>query len=334
MYKRVSLNFVFLALLPVLGVGPCGVHACARLMMINDVGTQFQVMATDRGEPAVGVAYVLRRGADQCHGGEVLAKATTDHRGSAEFGPLPLGSATLCEVDLEGNEWSEWRVNVLPKLPSHTIIETRAAGRNPIPVREASGVIRVANYSPSPEGQGELVVTLADVVTRKTLYETTANRAGEFSFSGTIPGGRYYLTFVNKFVGGEFYVEVRPDARYASVNVDAVISDCGTSAMQREPEGPAKVTIACGQVFDSTKQPLSSQALMLFDEGMNLVERVVTDQDGKFQFSPQNAGHYLIYAPRIPDLPGRREIELRPKGANTACTAPLRLNLDFGYSDW
>jgi hypothetical protein len=335
-YMKRYLSFAFLALIPALGVGPCVVHACARVMMIKDVGTQFQVTATDRGEPAVGVEYVLRRGDDQCRGGEVLAKATTDRGGKAEFGPVSAGPATLCTVDLQGHEWSEWSVNVRAIFSSHTNIETQAAGWNPIPVRAAAGVIRVANYSPSPEGQGELMVTLADIATHKSLYQTTANMKGEFSFSGTIPGGRYYLTFVNKVVGGELYVEVRPDSRYASLNVDAEINDCGTSAMQREPEEPAKVTIACGQVFDSTKQAGSGQPVMLFDEGMSLVERVVTDKDGKFQFSPQNAGHYLVYAPRIPDLPARREIEVQLAGGNasTACIAPLRLNLDFGYSDY
>lgn len=335
-YMRGSRIVAFLALISVLAVAPHALHACVVSMVTKTVGTRFQVTATDRGEPAVGVEYVLRRG-DQCHG-DILAKAKTDFRGRAEFGPVHKGPATLCTVDLEGQDWAAWSLNIRAKSGPKANLETSAYGWNPLPVRAAGGVIRLANSTPSPHGQTELVVKLMDITARKTLYETTANAKGEFSFSEAIPLGRYYLVFGDKkvkFMEGGLYVELRPDARYSSLNLDAVISDCGMSAMQREPEEPAQVAIACGQVFDPMKKPVSRQAILLFDDGMKLVERVVADEDGKFQFSPQNAGPYLIYAPRIPDLPARREIELLPTGANanTACTAPLRLDLEFGYSD-
>jgi hypothetical protein len=337
MHMRGSLVIAFLALISVLAVGPRAVHACVVAMVTKDVGTQFQVTATDRGEPAAGVEYILRRGDDHCRGGNVLAKAKTDSQGRAEFGPVPKGPTTLCTVDLEGQESAAWSLNIRANFAPKTNLKTSAYGWNPLPVRAAGGVIRLANSTPSPDGQTELTVKLMDLTARKNLYETTANAKGEFSFSEAIPAGRYYLVFAYKklkFMEGGLYVELRPDARYASLNLDATISDCGMSAMQREPEEPAKVAMACGQVFDSMKKPVSHQEVMLFDDSMKLVERAVTDKNGKFQFSPQNAGHYLIYAPGMPDLlPARREIELPPAGASAGCTAPLRLNLEFGYSD-
>jgi 5-hydroxyisourate hydrolase-like protein (transthyretin family) len=335
MYTKGSLVLPFLAFILTLAAAPRAVYACVVSMVTKDVATQFQVMATDRGEPASGVEYVLRRGGDECRG-EVLAKSTTDYQGKAKFGPIPKGPATLCTVDLEGQEYAAWSLNIRAKFAPETNLKTSAYGRNPLPVRAAGGVIRLANSTPSPEGQRELMVKLMDVTARKTLYETAANAKGEFFFSETVAVGHYYLVFGDKkfkFIKGGLYVEVRPDARYASLNLDATISDCGMSAMQREPEEPTKVAVACGRVFDSRKTPASRREVMLFDEAMKLVQRTVTDKDGKFQFSPQNAGHYLIYVPGIPDLPARREIKLVRAGASAGCPAPLRLNLEVGYSD-
>jgi hypothetical protein len=132
---------------------------------------------------------------------------------------------------------------------------------------------------------------------------------------------------------GGVYVEARPNARFATVNLDATFSDCGMLAMQREPVEPAKVTIAGGQVFGPMKKPARRETVMLFDTSLKIVEKVVADEDGKFRFSPQSPGRYLIYASSIGNLPGQREIEIERADSGTSCMAPQRLKLEFVYSD-
>lgn len=321
-------------------VGARVTTACSRVRVITKVGPQFRLHVTDRGAPAVGVRYELRKKDNSK--GNVIAFAVTDSGGFANFSNLEPGILTLGRKSESLDERAEFEVSDKGKIG--TTVEWTLPKWNPIKVRAASGTLIGPQFYPTLS-QAPFSLALLDAENSEEIKTTKSDSKGHFSFGRDVLNGRYFLQISIeqiRSVGGRVLIEIRPAAKSAELDLDLSFSSCGLRSLAREDREEIETSAVCGTVEGTNGWPIAeyldgrpvlARVFLLKDgEGFNIAAETQTDASGKFQFKSLTSGVYRLVVPDPTFYQGAfvQVVHVRP-GNSDGCATPIFAKLQQMY---
>jgi len=324
-------RFAILAAATCLGAFlPALVSACSVFYPTVEVGKAFRVKVTDHGRPINGLRLVL--GPPDLGGGPI--SSVTDSDGYASFHDLFPGSLTLT-AEYDG----DWRDTVFVHIssdgPTNAIVPLRWPARNPIKVREATGLIRGPEYYPD-QMQAKLSLSLIEGISAQEIEETRSDNKGHFSFNSVLAPGIYYIrlnpsglrAWDNEQIHGAIPIEINEAATPDSLDLDLGWSSCGLGYSQAFRQSSLKMSKICGDLKDSEGAVIDRAQVWLEPVAGEpaTIERTLTrSESGQFELREQVAGDYLLIVKSPGFQPYLRVIHLDPARASDGCKHPLHI---------
>jgi hypothetical protein len=196
-----------------------------------------------------------------------------------------------------------------------------------LPVRTLTGVLRWPAFQ---EGSrpAALGVELLDGRTGRLLRSTRTGAGGAFHLPTPAPG-RYVLRVTPPGSdSGEVPIVVDPGAAPEDLDLEFGSTSCGVSFVAHHacPREEIRISGFRGQVLDGAEAPIGRAALSVFSGNGEEVERLVSDEMGRFDSGGRLAGNYelTVRAPGFTTL--RQKVHVTP-AVGGARAAAMRIEL-------
>jgi len=309
---------------------PC--LACVMMMPASravHVGPTFRIQVEDRGRPVPGLSLQL-----QASG--FSANRVTDERGFAEFDGLDPELYTL-RAEHDVGAWPVTPLLVETAQPSGITVPVAWPSIPPVVIRSLRGALHLQN-PPGDQPWPELLVSLIDSASGKSLRSTSTTQSGAFDF-GDIAPGIYFLQLQPSNLkypdgtspSGLIAISVEPGAQAEHAEIDLMESDCGLMYKDLSACPQAETTLGQfrGRVTNEAGTGIRMAEIALFDASGKLIEELRAGASGEFTSTEAVAGQYdlvvrgpvfgtfrtsLVIASAAATQPGALHVELSEWG--------------------
>jgi hypothetical protein len=326
--------------LSIVFLSPCISRACSIVYSSVQVGTQFRVRITDRSRPVRALRLVLSSPNSSNAEHVVTIYSVTDAEGVAGFSNVPPGKFFLSADNDLSSFPDDTGVEVAPNGPANVIVELKWPNSTPVSVRSASGVMRGPDYYPS-QVQGKLSISLLESRSARVVSTTVTDSKGRFSFTGETPPGLYFVRvnpsgirgWSGEQIEGVIAIEVDPNAKQETADLDLGWSSCGLGYAQRAQSEYAEIQVSklCGNVTDSLGAVISNAQIRLLEsaEETQILEQTKSGTMGEFELNKHENGSYKLLATSPGFRPFLRPLRFEAIGTpDDACQQPIRVKLD------
>ena len=306
---------------------PTILNACSLVYREVHVGTAFRVRVTNHDRPIPSLRLVLSR-SNSSHSQNKFV-AVTDSKGYAYFRNISVGSFFLTPDHDAGIE-DGLTVNVTSGGPTNSTVSLSWPGIKPLPVRTASGVLRLPSFYPS-ETQESISLSLSEGVSTRVFDTTLTDKQGHFRFADAVPPGIYFLQLGSSQEGlGAIAIEISAEADKSLLDLDLAWTSCGLTYAQRDSIPEITTAKVCGSVTDTAGTVVSDADVMLFStiEGKGVLDQIHSDGNGRFMFNKQPYGTYRLLVKRAGFRPFLGLIHIEPSEASDHCQQPIEIKLD------
>jgi hypothetical protein len=268
--------------------------------------------------------------------GGYKAVADTDKNGFALFRGVRPGSYHL-SADHDAGIPDGADLEVKLDGPTDVTVSLKWPSIAPVLVRSLKGRIRGPDYLPG-QSQPRLSLDLLEGNSRRRLKSLPTTDSGEFNFESAAPG-LYFLSLKpsglmgssGEQITGLVAVAVDRGAPTDHLDVDLGWTSCGLWYADRSqcPQSDLQTEQLSGQVLDSSGAAIPDAKILLFDPAETLVERLQSDNAGKFTSLHSLAGTYQLVVSSAGFTPLRRTLHAEPTGNPTRVSV---LTVQLGVS--
>jgi len=258
----------------------------------------------------------------------------TDADGYGSFSQLNPGSFLLTS-DHDGGVADAVVVEVSQKGPVNETVQLRWPSQTPVPVRSANGIVRGPGYDPL-QTQAQLSLSLLEGVSARVIRTVLTDSKGDFHFPDEVPSGIYFLrldpTDLRGWSGeqmqGMIPIEISPNAKQETIDLDIGWSSCGLTYAQREPRPEVKLRKICGDVVDVEGAAMSNARVLLFANGEGrAVEQTETGATGRFAFQETPKGTYQLLIKSPGFQPFIQAVRVEADSRAQGCQQPVHIRL-------
>ena len=279
--------------------------ACTIFHTSIPVGPNFRVRVEDNGRRVRGVRVDLA--GDEGNGSRSVE--VTDQNGFALFRSIRPGSYQLRiepNIGLLDGAYIEVKLDG----PSSVTVPLEWPGVVPVRIRSLKGTIRGPDYFPG-EPQPKLSIDLLDGGSGRILKTLQTDDHGTFNAEGA-GAGRYVLSLGEQ--SGRIWVSVDRSAPAEQLDIDIGWSSCGLyySDTSTCPQSDLQTGEVGGRVVDSGGGVISRARILLVDPAGTVVQRLESDDAGRYASSGSLAGTYQLVVSSTGFTPYRRTVHVKP----------------------
>lgn len=325
-------------------VSPVILRACTIAVEAVEVGNEFRVRVTDRGQPVKGLRMILAAYGSSGSQGEIVNDSITDAEGIARFSISKPGSLVL-SPDHEVGIGESIDVYVSLTGPKNKILPLEWPYPAPLVVRTVEGTLRRPNYFPT-QTQAEMSLSLLEGISGKEIERTKTDSKGRFHFSNPVSTGLYFIhlnpagtsSSSDEDGGGSISIQVDPVASDHALDLDIGWTSCGLVYAKRVAQPELILDEVCGKVNDSEGGVISRAQVWLQPVGSDIAssdamltqssDEILTSDAGEFSFQERREGTYQLIVQSLGFRPYVRQIHLRPSGASAGCSQPAHVVMD------
>jgi hypothetical protein len=227
--------------------------------------------------------------------------ADTDENGVARFANVPPGHYSVMTPHDAGTLEPDAAIDVKPGGPADVTI-SRKWPFSVVSARSLKGVIRPPDWVPG-RPQPSLDFELLSGFSGRRLRNFQTHETGEFDLGDT-PPGLYFLdlkpsgvrTWSGSQLTGRIYVSVDLDSPVEHLDLSLGWTSCGLHYSDGAKCKPTELVLGqlSGQVIDPSSAGVPGARVELTDSSGAPVERLTSDDSGRFSLSRALDGVYTI----------------------------------------